>query len=122
MPGCRKPRGRPTCEAAAVALDQLPREDVPEAEIATAGDGDPKRTPAGLVAVLGDYRFKHWDQALCVAFSPDGKMLATAGKDGLVKLWPCPLGTPATAARRAQGLGLFRGLQSRRPDAGLRQP
>jgi ribosome assembly protein 4 len=30
----------------------------------------------------------HEHTVLCVAFSPDGQRLATAGQDGLVKIWP----------------------------------
>jgi WD40 repeat protein/tRNA A-37 threonylcarbamoyl transferase component Bud32 len=44
---------------------------------------------------------RHQDGALCVAFSPDGKLLASAGKDNLIKLWD--LSTPRSSPRSPWG-------------------
>jgi WD40 repeat protein/tRNA A-37 threonylcarbamoyl transferase component Bud32 len=73
-------------------LDRLRREDIPAYELEAAGDGDPARAPARLVAVLGDSRLKHWGPALYAVFSPDSQTLATGGADGTIRFWDVATG------------------------------
>jgi WD40 repeat protein len=45
------------------------------------------KVPPELVAVLGGTRLKHADVVRGLAYSPDGKQLASAGRDGRVVVW-----------------------------------
>jgi len=53
--------------------------------------GDP--LPAGVVARLGSSRFRHGSAIPCVAYSPDGKLLATGGTDNRIRLFDAASGT-----------------------------
>ena len=63
----------------------------------------------------------HDDATTAIAWSPDGKTLATAGFDRLVKIWNPADRRAGSHAHRPYGLGRFAGLFARRPDAGQRQ-
>src|SRR5262245_59324554 len=57
--------------------------------VADAG-GD--RLPAGSLARLGTLHFRQGSAILAVAITPDGRTAASAGRDGIVRLWEVPTG------------------------------
>ena len=66
-------------------LDQLDPAKIPAEELF---DWQPKE----LVAVLGEHRQRHWGEVTSVAFNPNGKQIASGGRDGFVRVWDA-LGT-----------------------------
>ena len=69
-----------------IPLDALRHEDVPLHERIAAGKGEASRAPPELVAVYGTHRYKHWDRPHAVAVSRDGKWLASASLDGVIRI------------------------------------
>ena len=67
--------------------DRLSRDQIRPEELAAAGDGDPGQAPEGLVAILARRCAEHWGAVRALAFRPDKTMVASAGDDGILKLW-----------------------------------
>jgi WD40 repeat protein/serine/threonine protein kinase len=70
----------------AAELEALKRDKLPLKALTLAGDGDPKRAPASLVAVLGEPQPIHSGPVSGVAFSPDGCWLASGSHDKTIML------------------------------------
>jgi WD40 repeat protein/serine/threonine protein kinase len=84
----------PTTEAAggpaippSPALEAMRRENISPEGLAAAGGGDPSKAPKSLVGVLGEPAPVHTAQVGRMAFSTDGRWLASASHDGTVILW-----------------------------------
>jgi WD40 repeat protein len=88
-----------TVVATALAPTEQPTRTVKELSVAgrpphTDAYGDP--LPPGALARIGTERFRHGNTVRCVAFSPDGKILAAVGYDG-IRLWNAQTGTQVRA-------------------------
>jgi WD40 repeat protein len=71
---------------------RLARSEPPASEQTKRTDryGDP--LPEGAIARLGTLRLRHCSQVTSVAYSPDGRLLATGGFDNQVRLWRASTG------------------------------
>jgi hypothetical protein len=80
--------GNPEALEAAGLLGRLPSPlDRLDPKLIPAHDLYPDWQPKGLAAVIGEHFGRLWGQAQNVAFSPNGKLLATVGADGLTCVW-----------------------------------
>jgi WD40 repeat protein/serine/threonine protein kinase len=52
--------------------------------------------PPERVAVLGSHRSRHWGPVRAVAYSPDGQLVASGGRDGAIRLWATATGNVRT--------------------------
>jgi WD40 repeat protein len=73
-------------------LDALAPEKLPEPARRVASLGAPDRLPAGLVAVAGDGRQRHWREVEALAWGPDGKTLVSGSEDGSLSVWDAGTG------------------------------
>ncbi len=83
-----QPMHLPTAEELAQrenSLDSLKPEDVPESVRTYIGNGDPKKSPPELVAVLGDTRFRCSGRPGPMAFTPDGKQICVSDGMGQIR-------------------------------------
>lgn len=65
----------------------------------------PNWLPNGAVSWLGDRQLRHGDVVRCLAFSPDGKTVATgtADRDGTIRLWDVATGRELWRTPSLQG-------------------
>jgi WD40 repeat protein len=92
----------PLLALARPACGNPPPDDGPPAR--TDRHGDP--LPPGAVARLGADRFRHGDRIDSLAYSPDGKLLASSSLDGTARLWETSSGREVR--RFATGNSVFR--------------
>jgi WD40 repeat protein len=84
-PAAPPPPPAPALRASA-ALEAFRRDKVDPQTLKWAGDGDPARAPASLVGALGEVEPLHTETIRSLAFSADGRWLASASWDKTILL------------------------------------
>lgn len=95
--------GLPSKEAQANSAGCLSRGEIDPYELNVAGNGNPQDAPGGLVAIFGDSRLRHWNDATCLGFSADGETVISAGADSTVRFWSVQTGKQQRAIPYAHG-------------------
>ena len=85
------------------ALEALRRDQISPEALIMAGDGDPIKAPANLVGVLGEVRPIQNDRIHGLAFSPDGRWLASASHDKTILLRDANTGRVSRVLRGHSG-------------------
>jgi RNA polymerase sigma factor (sigma-70 family) len=81
----------PRSEEQPAAVDAKPAQQPAEPRAAVDAHGDP--LPEGAVARLGTMRFRHIGDVISVAYSPDGKVIASGQRnEGPIILWDAATG------------------------------
>ncbi len=88
----RKKTDELMAEARKSPLEKLSRDKIPPHELRTLGGGDAAKAPAEIVAVLGDSRLRHWHNVRDLAYSPNGKSIASVGADRSLRVWDSETG------------------------------
>ncbi len=102
-----------TAVAGAADKDQASASTVSKYELHQAALENNGAAPESLVAVLGTSKLKHWSFVRDVAWTPDGKMLASVGGDGCLRLWDPDTGEQHKRFKsKALWLNGFAGLSS----------
>jgi len=64
--------------------------------------GDP--LPEGAIARIGTVRLRHAGPVSALAYSHDGKVLASGSEDGTIRLWDATTGKKLQCLARQQGM------------------
>jgi WD40 repeat protein len=76
-----------------VAADPPPPAEVKSSAVDSYGDP----LPTGAIARLGTVRLRHGSYSIqALAFTPDGKTLASAGYEGMLRFWDTATAKPLT--------------------------
>jgi len=95
----REPALPSTNEPALVANQENKKTSQPNEARRVDRQGDP--LPAGALVRLGTMRLRHAEGVQCVAFSPDGKTIASGADHELIHIWDKVTGQEKSPLRRA---------------------